>query len=278
MIIQSTRITTASGSKRLARHLLDKPAENERITILQGDRAALDDAQALAKMKGCKYGIRHLSISPQKEMSPEQLRKFLQSIDQEFKIGPHRPKLIVLHRKAGRTHFHIAIGEVDPQTLKVLDCKKDFNRLEKLARVYEQENDEMVQPSRRERQQQGVQGVSQRARKRAERVAPDFDRTALRKSKSVEPGQLFEELDRQGLRLVQGNKEPILISKTGKFVASANRSFGIRKDEEFKFYKSLTNTIEYLKYKITFIIDNNRFKISNNVVVSNKLQNKIIKR
>ncbi len=64
MIVQSTRISREGGVRYLARHLLDKHSENEKIEVLLGDRAALDDAQALASAKGCRFSVRHLSISP----------------------------------------------------------------------------------------------------------------------------------------------------------------------------------------------------------------------
>jgi len=63
------------------------------------------DAQALAKAKGCKYAVRHLSVSPEREMSPANLSEFLRSVDVEFNIGAERPRLVVRHVKKGRAHF-----------------------------------------------------------------------------------------------------------------------------------------------------------------------------
>jgi hypothetical protein len=58
MIVQATRISRKGGIQYLARHLLDKSDENDRIEVLAGDRAALQDAQMLAEVKGCRYSIR----------------------------------------------------------------------------------------------------------------------------------------------------------------------------------------------------------------------------
>jgi len=63
LIVQTTRINRIGGIRHLAKHLLDKPEENDLIEILAGDRATLDDAQTIANAKGCRYSIRHLSIS-----------------------------------------------------------------------------------------------------------------------------------------------------------------------------------------------------------------------
>jgi len=236
MIVQTTRINRAGGVQYLARHLLDKTDENERIEILAGDRIALHDAHALACAKGCRYSIRHLSISPEREMSPTQLSVFLRSVDTEFHIGPDRPRLIVRHVKSGRSHFHVALAEVDPATMRVLDCKNDFRRLEDLARRYELDHGESVQPTRAERRRDQAEGFSDTARKRAERVAPSFDRTALRKS-FAEGGAAFRaELDRQGLRLAEGEKGAVLISAAnGAFVSAACRAAGVKRAEFQKF-------------------------------------------
>lgn len=235
MIIQATRIARDGGVHYLARHLLDKPHENERIEILAGDRIALHDAHALAQVKGCRYAVRHWSISPEREMMPAQLSAFLKSVDAEFGIGTERPRLIVRHVKDGRSHFHFAVAEVDPETLRVLDCRNDYRRLEDLARQYEQEHGETVQPSRAERRERKIEGFSDVARKRAERTAPEFDRTKLRRAAAEGRSAFLGELGRQGLRIAEGDKGPILVSASGAFVAAANRVAGMKRAELQKF-------------------------------------------
>lgn len=235
MIVQTTRISRAGGIHYLARHLLDKTTENERIEVLAGDRNSLHDSQALASVKGCRYAIRHLSISPEREMTPAQLSQFLKSIDDEFRIGAERPRLIVRHVKSGRSHFHVAVAEVDPVTLRVLDCKNDFRRLEDLARRYEQNHAETVQPTREERRVKRIEGFSDVARKRAERTVPGFDRTRLRQAADQGLPAFVLELDRQGLRMADGEKGPIFVSVAGTFVASANRASGMKRSEFLNF-------------------------------------------
>jgi len=235
MIIQTTRIAREGGIHYLAVHLLDKPFENELIEVLAGDRAALHDAHALATVKGCRYAVRHWSISPEREMMPAQLSAFLKSVDAEFNVGDTRPRLIVRHVKGGRSHFHVAIAEVDPETLRVLDCRNDFRRLEDLARKYEQDHGETVQPFRAERRERKVEGFSDIARKRAERTAPEFDRTRLRRAAALGRSTFRQELGRQELRIAEGEKGPILVSASGAFVAAANRAVGMKRAEFLKF-------------------------------------------
>lgn len=239
MIIQTTRIGRAGGVHYLAAHLLDKTKENEKIEVLAGDRAALHDAQALAEVKRCRYSVRHLSISPEREMTPAQLAEFVRAIDAEFGIGPDRPRLVVRHTKNGRSHFHVAVAEVDPVSLRVLDCRQDFARLEDIARRYETVHGEHVQPSRAERRAANVEGFSDFARKRAERTSPGFDRTRLKTAFAKGAAAFLAELKTQGLRLADGEKGAVVENVAGVFVAAANRAAGVRKNEFQKFMEGM---------------------------------------
>jgi len=248
MIIQSTRISRKSGPQFLARHLLDKTDENERIEVLAGDRQALQDAHVLAAVKGCRYSIRHFSISSERDMSPSQLTQFFRSIDDEFKIGPDRPRLIVRHIKKGRSHFHLAIAEVDPASLRVLDCRHDFARLEKLARAYELDQGETVQLTRPERRSQRIDAFSDVARKKAERISPCFDRTKLKSAFASGRDVFFSEVQYQGLKLANGKKGHVFINSSGEFVAAANRAVG-------------TSRAAFSKFMEGFEYDGNNFRI-----------------
>ncbi|MBY4591955.1 relaxase/mobilization nuclease domain-containing protein [Rhizobium redzepovicii] len=241
MIIQTTRINRTGGVGYLARHLLDKLDENDRIEILAGDRAALHDAQALADVKRCRYSVRHLSISPEREMTPADLSSFMRMVDAEFGIGADRPRLVVRHVKKGRSHFHVAVAEVDPETFKVLDCRRDFARLEDLARRYEASHREHVQPTRTERREARIEGFSDVARKRAERVSPDFNRTRLKAAFAAGADAFLAEVKVQGLRITEGDKGAILVDSVGVFVSAANRAVGARKNEFQKFMEGLQN-------------------------------------
>ena len=221
MIVQSTRISLKGGVDYLARHLLDKTDDNDRIEIISGDRDALHDAHTLALVRGCRYSLRHLSISPEREMSPMQLSEFVRSINDEFDVGGRRPRLIVRHVKNNRSHFHIAIAEVDPASQRVLDCRHDYARLEALARRYEHYNGEALQPTRDERRHRKVVGFSDVARKRAERIAPQFNRTKLKRAYAVEMATFLGEVEIQGLQIVRGEKGSILVDASGAFVAAA---------------------------------------------------------
>lgn len=239
MIVQSTRIGRKGGVRYLARHLLDKFDENDRVEILAGDRAALYDAQALAEAKQCKFSVRHLSISPEREMTPVELSGFIQAINAEFRVGPDRPRIVVRHIKKGRSHFHFAIAEVDPSTFRVLDCRRDYQRLEDLARRYEAEHGEHIQPTRAARRVSKAEGFSDIARKRAERTSPAFDRTRLKLAFAGGAKAFHAELKTQGLRIANGDRGPILADASGMFVAAANRTVGVKRNEFLKFMETI---------------------------------------
>ncbi len=117
----------------------------------------------------------------------------------------------------------------------------DYARLEELARCYEQRHDDTVQPTRTERRQRKIEGCSDIARKRAERVCNEFDRTKLKLEFGI-GGQAFaHELARQGLRITNGEKGPILVKMAGTFVAAANRAVGVRRGELSKFMETHTH-------------------------------------
>ncbi|MBM3095686.1 hypothetical protein GFB56_33800 [Ensifer sp. T173] len=175
------------------------------------------------------------------------MSEFLQSVDAEFRIGADRPRLVVRHVKKGRSHFHLAIAEVDPTTLLVLDCRNDFARLEGLARRYEQSHDETVQPTHTKRCQRKVEGFSDVARKRAERTTPKFDRTKLKQAFAASGKAFAREIARQGLRIEDGDKGPILVTAAGTFVAAANRSVGVRRDDFSKFLEDYTHDGNYFR-------------------------------
>jgi len=244
VIVQSTRINRCGGYRYIEAHLLDKPHDNERIEVLSGDRAVFADAQALADAKKCKFAIRHLSISPDSVMSPKQLTKFTRSIDAEFAIGDQRPRLVVLHQKGGRVHFHIAIAEVDPVTGRILDSRHDYARLERLAREYEVANNERVQVSRAQRAFEKIEGFSSIARQKAERIAESFDRTRLKIACADGSFQFEAELRRQGLEVAAGDKGFILVNRKGQFVAAAHRATGIKKNDFKEFWEANKHGIE----------------------------------
>lgn len=141
MILKSTRISTSSGAGGVGGHVLSG-AGNESIEVLEGSPDDLNDMVADARDVGAKYCIRHVVISPKEAMTREQAEAVAAQWRAEFQTGD-RPWMLVEHKKkrADGTghdrHWHMLVGEVSPSTGRVLSCRNDFARQEKVARLAE---------------------------------------------------------------------------------------------------------------------------------------------
>jgi len=143
IIIESTRIKTRSGPKRILNHLLDKHEDNESITLLQGNRGDLADAFSKAKdrTKVSKYALRHWVISSTEDMTPEQIHETVKSLSKEFGFDID-DSFLVKHEKeragnvASRFHYHLCVPEVLNNN-RVMSDKNNYARHEKICRTLE---------------------------------------------------------------------------------------------------------------------------------------------
>lgn len=141
MIISTSRIKASSGGRKLWNHL-QKTAENEQIHVLAGDQATLDDWVSDARAAGVKYGVRHVSISPDREMTRDQALDAARLWAEEFGADPEQ-LVIVEHvkKRVGADeptrHWHIAAPEYDPAERRVMDSSWNYIRNEVVARQIE---------------------------------------------------------------------------------------------------------------------------------------------
>lgn len=141
MIIKSTRIQ-AGGAAKAAHHVLDKRDGNESIAVLTGSRETILAGDAIARAWGQKYGLRHFTISPDVPLDASQLREAVRLILAEYRVPADNPMAMVEHVKdrADGTqvpHYHFLVGEVNPETGRVLDSRHTMRRNEKLSRMCE---------------------------------------------------------------------------------------------------------------------------------------------
>lgn len=150
MIIKSKR-TKAKGAalKRLLRHVMDGE-DNDLVELVQGNVADLEDARADALRFGREYSVRHWILSPELDITPQQLAYLLALLAVEFGFEPERA-VVWKHRKPRAVendcdhfavenacdHFHVLVPEVDAITGSVLSSSHNFKRHEKLARQVE---------------------------------------------------------------------------------------------------------------------------------------------
>ena len=133
MIVQETRIRTASGHKAVSRHVL-AGAKNEVIRVWEGSDYLLKDWMKEARREGIRYGLRHIAFNPAVSVTDEQLASFAERICAELSADPSRITLVI-HQKDGSTHGHLLLPEW--QDDHVLSSRFSWQRLEKIARLEE---------------------------------------------------------------------------------------------------------------------------------------------
>lgn len=141
MILQGARIrATQAAAAAVAQHVLEGPA-NEKITVLQGGRDSLLLAAQEAQQEGKPYGIRHWKLAPGQATTREQLDGMLGDLAAEFSFD-RSSVTVIEHRKprasgdpGNGVHWHILVPEWDG--LRVLDCRNDRRRHERLSRTWE---------------------------------------------------------------------------------------------------------------------------------------------
>jgi hypothetical protein len=272
VIIKSKRIRArGSALKRSLAHICDGE-DNDKVALVRGNLADLEDARADALRFARQYCVRHWIASPAREISRDQFDDLIGRLAAEFEFDPHRV-VAWEHTKdratpdGCRQHFHILAPEVDPIGGSVMSSSHDHARHEKLARSVElawghaivpgahtlavsaaldrEGNTELAaalrasQPPKRPRQ-----SFDENDHQRAKREGLDMPRLrivvseALQSSRSL---QVFEaKLSAVGLRLRAGDKTGGLIVETseGILVGSLARITRLRKEalaERLKF-------------------------------------------
>lgn len=138
MIVKATRISTRSGCRKLAAHVLNGK-DNEEIHVLTGSREDLDSMVRAARRHGAKNCIRHITISPDQAMTRDQAHIVVRAYCAEFRGNPDHA-VVVEHRKrrvggGHDRHWHAMVPEVYDR--KIMDSSWMRVRHEKLSRKME---------------------------------------------------------------------------------------------------------------------------------------------
>lgn len=89
-------------------------------------------------VSGVSRDFVHLKISPNHELSDEELDATLAAYESEYGIPLTTPRHVTQHWKGDRpSHFHVIYGMVDPKSGKALRLWKSFERDEAIARSLE---------------------------------------------------------------------------------------------------------------------------------------------
>ena len=144
MILKQTRVQVG-GSASLLAHITNEE-DNDLVTVLHGNDSILGDGDIIARMNNRKYGNRHVVISPQFALSPEQLNFVLalifDELDPEGGIGDDY--LLIQHNKRRHDglhdapHYHLVINESTTAGHQ-LNQQMMYLKNEKIARLCELE-------------------------------------------------------------------------------------------------------------------------------------------
>lgn len=117
MIFKVAKVSSIRHADILAKHLL-RADENEAVKVLEIRGTARPDdvvaslrsmQRAMMLTKG-KTGLFHLSINPREDeaqtMTAQQWERTVQATEDEYQLHG-QPRVIVEHRKQGRTHRHV---------------------------------------------------------------------------------------------------------------------------------------------------------------------------
>lgn len=144
MILKQTRVQVG-GSGSLLAHITNEE-DNDLVTVLHGNDSIPGDGDIIARMNNRKYGNRHIVISPQFALSPEQLNFVLalifDELDPEGGIGDDY--LLMQHNKRRHDglhdapHYHLVINE-SMTAGHQLNQQMMYLKNEKIARLCELE-------------------------------------------------------------------------------------------------------------------------------------------
>ena len=144
MILKQTRVQVGGAGSLLA-HITNEE-DNDLVTVLHGNDSIPGDGDIIARMNNRKYGNRHVVISPQFALSPEQLNFVLALMFDELNPqgGIGDDYLLIQHNKRRHDgvhdapHYHLVINESTVAGHQ-LNQQMMYLKNEKIARLCELE-------------------------------------------------------------------------------------------------------------------------------------------
>lgn len=277
MIIKSSRIIASKeGINATCKHVFEGK-DNEEIIDLQGSAFDVKAMLGLAKAVQSKYAVRHLKIAPFEPITDEQAFEIVKLYCEEFKADETKAVIIRHQKpradpKASPYHYHVYLPEVmEDQDYKIMDSHFSKIREEKLARLIEikfnhhpilgRHNVPIIKQLRKEGHHDKADIIASNTPSFDPRDKPQSTFTSqnylITKRKGVLLNQLRQEFKRikasstffsemvrgvenKNLKITKGHKANtyVLMTKdTGMFIGSANRFFGMKKNEFNRCYE-----------------------------------------
>ena len=149
-----------SGPSALAAHL-GNAVTNERVTLLEARgtvaqdlRGALIEMDAYAVGTRCEKPLYHANIDPQPpyRLTPEQRMEAIDALEEKLGLSGHQ-RVVVMHEKYGRQHFHIVWTRINLDQMKSVSDSHNYRKHEEVARDLERRFEhERVQGAHAERE------------------------------------------------------------------------------------------------------------------------------
>ena len=138
---------STSGGDRLTNHL-ERLDTNERMEVKEIRGVVADDMRgALREMEAVAAGaprvqkpFYHASINtlPHERLTEAQRAHAIDRLEKELGLTD-QPRVVVLHEKEGREHFHIVWSRVNTETMRAVSDSHNFRRHEIVSRELERE-------------------------------------------------------------------------------------------------------------------------------------------
>jgi hypothetical protein len=186
VIIKSVRVGAGASQRRFRDHLF-RGAENDRVVLARGTEADISDLFTDARRSRAKFAVRHWISAPSEPTTRAQAFRVVDMLAQEFGFTAAQA-VVVEHEKrradasAFGRHWHVAVGELDPATGRVLSSSHDHPRHEYVARRAEIEFGHGVVPGPHSRvvierlQSEGQDAEASRLRKAIDAAQPERPR------------------------------------------------------------------------------------------------------
>jgi hypothetical protein len=222
VIIKSVRVGAGASQRRFRDHLF-RGAENDAVAILRGTEADITDLFADARRGGARYAVRHWIIAPHEAMTRDQARHVVEMLAKEFGFNASAAVMIE-HQKRRATgdafgrHWHVAVGEFDPATGRVLSSSHDHPRHELVARRAEIAFGHQIVPGPHSR------AVVERLRSEGLEADAARIREAMDAAQPERPREAFTTTDHQAARREGIDLPAIRVAVRGAWTSTQTRA------------------------------------------------------
>ncbi|MEI9990194.1 MAG: relaxase/mobilization nuclease domain-containing protein [Rhizomicrobium sp.] len=241
-----------AGPAALAKHL-GNAETNERVTLLgtrgtvaEDLRGALLEMDAYAAGTRCEKSLYHAAISPgpQYRLTEEQREQAFDALEAKLGFEGHA-RVVVLHEKLGRQHFHVVWSRIDLDQMKSISDSHNYRKHEEVSRELERLfGHEKVQGAHHERD-----GVKRPDRTPSRSELRQEERTGIKgKQVKEEITQVFRSADNAetfraaledaGYVLAKGDRRDFVVIDRGRGIHSLARRIDDIKAAELRGFMS----------------------------------------